>query len=116
MELKRCKKAPRPWQMRFGFEGPAFARRANAQPLGCIPGLALVRPFPAFKRKGTLLMLLLLLLLLLLLVLLLLLQQQQQLALLLSCQWARLDLSFETPVMAVGEVYWSRLVAAGTFV
>jgi len=82
MELKRCKKAPRPWQMRFGFEGPAFARRANAQPLGCIPGLALVRPFPAFKRKGTLLMLLLLLLLLLL-VLLLLLLQQQQLALLL---------------------------------
>ncbi len=40
--------------MRFGFEGPAFARRANAQPLGCIPGLALVRPFPAFKRKATL--------------------------------------------------------------
>jgi hypothetical protein len=40
--------------MRFGFEGPAFARRANAQPLGCIPGLALVRPFLVFKRKATL--------------------------------------------------------------
>ena len=40
--------------MRFGFEGPTFARRAYAQPLGCIPGLALVRPFPAFKRKATL--------------------------------------------------------------
>jgi len=32
--------SPRPWQEEDGFEGPAFARRANALPSGHIPGLA----------------------------------------------------------------------------